>query len=237
MTTDISSSPNNDENSRRNGGRKCGGKFLQLLIGLILLCAQNMYFANKYAHSVKINKVDAGNYIPIDEGDIHEIATEYIPNIDPVAYDAMFNDVGVMYREKLPASSLHCVGDNFREDSWKHRSCSFRNLCFDVKDKEFILFQSEESKLFQDALHDYRGSKYHTSASDVLLNETSPKSVSIGAINLRWGSKQDRMKWFPKVKMIEDDEKKSTGYYELPENMVLTPYHSLNGKRVKLLRY
>jgi hypothetical protein len=53
------------------------------------------------------------------------------------------NGYPIYYREnKTVHSSVSCVGENYRPNAWIHRSCQFRHLCFHLKTKEFVLYQS-----------------------------------------------------------------------------------------------
>jgi hypothetical protein len=59
--------------------------------------------------------------------------------------DGTFNGYPIYLRQSSTSkvtSSTHCVGDNFREDAWIHRSCQFRHLCFDTMEREFVVFRS-----------------------------------------------------------------------------------------------
>ena len=134
-------------------------------------------------------------------------------------------------------STVHCVGETFdherrgrsnttnlqlslnfdtEDESWKYRSCHFKLLCLDMETREYVIFQnSKESNFF------------------------SGHGVSIGGINLKWGlSEVPRMKWFPTIIRFPSQTTNFTqeakrrqrqplqGFYTLPSNVVLIPYHS-----------
>ncbi|KAL7568799.1 hypothetical protein ACA910_007217 [Epithemia clementina (nom. ined.)] len=63
-----------------------------------------------------------------------------------------------------------------------------------------------------------------------------PKTVSLGGINLKWGTQgMDRLQWFPDVVAYNSISSTTTtttepiSYYELPPSVVWIPFHSLNG--------
>ena len=66
--------------------------------------------------------------------------------------DGNFNGFDVHYRDpSAPSfvplqSTVHCMGENFGARSWLHRSCSFRNLCFDLEKREFTLFRPDTER-------------------------------------------------------------------------------------------
>ena len=133
--------------------------------------------------------------------------------------DGVINNVNVYFRDESIESHVQCVGENFREDSWQYRSCKFTNLCFDVQKKEYFLFQSKSEKKLQATMEMDIFNTTHTSAVSM-----KGLNVALGAINLKWRSDVNKMKWFPTVV----DGSHQGGYYELPANYVFLPYHSLN---------
>jgi len=133
--------------------------------------------------------------------------------------DGVINNVNVYFRDKSIESHVQCVGENFREDSWQYRSCKFTNLCFDVQKREYFLFQSKSEKKLETRMEMDIFKTTHTSAVSM-----KGLNVALGAINLKWRSDVNKIKWFPTVV----DEPHQGGYYELPANYVFLPYHSLN---------
>jgi len=136
--------------------------------------------------------------------------------------DGHFNSIPVYHKRGPIYSSYQCVGENFREDSWQFRSCSFRNLCMDMRDRQFVLLQSPEQKDFQDIFA--KQHRLHTHSST-----TGNLTVSLGGINPKWRGAKGKLKWFPKV--IQADSLKD-GYYELPGNSLWVPWHSFAGYNV-----
>mmetsp|Transcript_27667 Transcript_27667/g.50246 ORF Transcript_27667/g.50246 Transcript_27667/m.50246 type:complete len:548 (-) Transcript_27667:216-1859(-) len=146
-----------------------------------------------------------------------------------------FNNHPVYYRENdkrdLFHSTVHCVGETFSTDRpWAHRSCEFRNLCFDLDEQEFVLFRSDTEKRLSQALDAvFNNSRFPTSTYS-MQNMT----VSIGGINPKWGrrgkSSGNAMEWFPTI--IDSSDVSETGFYELPAKSVLVPFHSFAGFNV-----
>ena len=114
-------------------------------------------------------------------------------------------------------SSVQCVGQNFRNDSWIHRSCKFRHLCFDTVEQNFVIYQSKEDAQLQQAM---RNNPFAESSSDM----DADVGVAIGGINTKWTWSRGvpRLRWFPKVVQgaLEED------YYELDADVVMVPFHS-----------
>lgn len=146
--------------------------------------------------------------------------------------DATFNGVPVYLQTKLAKdmqSYAHCVGENYREDAWKYRSCRFHMMCLNITTNQFQLFHSDHERL----LSVYMAQRVHMHSSTTLLRYTAqnPQFVSIGGINQKWNDDGiQRMKWFPKiVHLNKSDETDVVSYYELPPDSVLVPFHSFNG--------
>ena len=112
-------------------------------------------------------------------------------------------------------SSVHCVGENYRQDAWIHRSCKFRHFCFDTAKGEFVIYQSKEESQLKMAL---TNRSFHHSSNQM------NGDVAIGGINTKWTWSQGvpRLRWSPRVVegVLEED------YYELDDDVVLVPFHS-----------
>jgi hypothetical protein len=96
--------------------------------------------------------------------------------------DGTFNGYPIYLRQSASSkvqSSIHCVGDNFRDDAWIHRSCQFRRLCFDTKEREFVVFSSATNPNYlqhkiQDPLNSRTSSSLSTSTTNNnLVSNTS----------------------------------------------------------------
>lgn len=119
---------------------------------------------------------------------------------------------------------VHCVGETYTSEAWKFRSCRFDNFfCYNTSRNEFVIFASPDE---QDKARLYAQREFlHVSDLMYRLNETN--AVSIGGINLKWGSQGiDRIKWFPDiVRWNEQSADQEISYYELPESTIFLPYH------------
>jgi hypothetical protein len=134
--------------------------------------------------------------------------------------DGSFNSIPLYFRKDPIYSSYRSIGENFRTDAWRYRSCSFQNLCFDTKNKEFVIFKSSDQVAF-DQILEKRGEFTHLSTSGEL-------PVALGGINRKWFRETIKTKWFPKL--VNGDL--TGGYYELPPNTIWIPYHSLAAHNV-----
>jgi hypothetical protein len=149
-------------------------------------------------------KVDGG------ESDIHE----------------SFGGVSVVYRQasQLPASSVHCIGENFEADAWKYRSCWYQNLCYDREDKEFVYLQSSREAALMKSYQQNANIKFITVSTMVHEN-----AVSLGQIKQQTTTPEmiQALQWIPKVKSYNDFS--ATSIYELASNAVWVPFASYNG--------
>jgi hypothetical protein len=69
----------------------------------------------------------------------------------------VFRDNSLSHLED-PISDIHCIGETFNESrkyspAALYRSCKYTNLCYDVQQKEFVLFPSEDHKTLVSNLH------------------------------------------------------------------------------------
>ena len=76
--------------------------------------------------------------------------------------------------ERASCWSVSCVGENYRPNAWMHRSCQFRHLCFHLKTKEFVLYQSREERAMEEALQEF-----------AFASNSMNSSVAIGGINIK----------------------------------------------------
>lgn len=123
--------------------------------------------------------------------------------------DFTFNGVPITFQKGVtPAGRNRCIHDQpvtneSSSSSWMSRSCIYHNLCLDVDTHEYVLF-----------------------SDDVDGNVTS---VALGGINPRWTNRGFNMgvwkvSWAP---TIIKQTKAIPGYYALPDDAVLIPFHSL----------
>jgi Glycosyltransferase 61 len=154
-----------------------------------------------------------------DDASREKVNTDLFSKLPPS--DGMFNDLPLYYKTKPIYSTYSCVGENFRNDAWLFRSCHFRNLCFDVSNRSFVLFQSKQDQILNN-LQLINKSITHLSSIGTL-------SVSLGGINPKWGrGTRSQLEWFPRLQFTSPPD----GYYELPPNTVWVPFHSFAGYNV-----
>lgn len=145
------------------------------------------------------------------------LATTRIPMLDTEGKSGTFNNMDVVYRgsNRTLYSTTECIGESFSPDSWMYRSCQYRNLCFDLKSNEFVLFQSPTNRLMEHS----KDPEMHFLSS--ALNTT----VSLGGFVSAWGSGISRLEWSPKI--LDPKELVSSGYYELISDTVMIPFHPI----------
>lgn len=126
-------------------------------------------------------------------------------------------------------STVHCVGENFHDDSWTQRSCHFSMLCFDLDYQDFVIFQSRNDEV----LHKFLHARPAMDASTAMFKTASETTgVMLGGLNLKWSIETKKkpsstsFKWFPRILNATEGMR----YYELPSNAVMIPYHSLSAK-------
>lgn len=136
--------------------------------------------------------------------------------------DALFNNIDVYYNNKgtsndpATTSNVHCIGRDLMDPvlnanySWMFRSCHFQRLCLNTESKEFVLIDGSASSAAKD-----------------------DQELAIGAINPRWSGRGfnkgfHKVKWFPKWVKAAPAE----GFYELPQDVVMVPFHSMAAHNV-----
>jgi hypothetical protein len=138
-----------------------------------------------------------------------------------------FGGVSVVYRQgsRPPASSVHCIGENFEADAWKYRSCRYQNLCFDRLDKEFVYLQNSREAALMESYQQNPNFKF-ISVSTVQHDNAA---VSLGQINRQIAPTETirALQWTPKVRRHSDFS--DTSYYELASDAVWVPFASYNG--------
>ena len=161
-------------------------------------------------------------------------------------------------------SQLHCIGETwhppafwkrkrqFLDVSWQHRSCHFEFFCYDVQEKEFVLYLNQKELADTFSHLDNHTSfwevsqTYYRSMTQTLPNQKQmgrdhlhvadvhyPYGVSIGSINGKWAQTGiPRLNWFPEVRYgpipIQSDDKDPYDVYTLPSSVVMIPFHSLS---------
>ncbi|KAL7545028.1 hypothetical protein ACHAWF_008394 [Thalassiosira exigua] len=160
----------------------------------------------------------------------------------PPPPDGRFNGLPVRYRRTFEGgfhSTASCLGENFVDapeertsnSAWKYRSCHFRRLCFDLTDRTFVLFSSEEQAALREAL-DRAGERQFWPAGGA----TEGYAVAAGGHHPRFGGKDVALKWYPEFRDLSEveggggeNDTASAGYYLLPPEYVLVPWNSYHG--------
>jgi hypothetical protein len=146
-------------------------------------------------------------------------------------HDGTFNNVPITYRKGAPSSAAHCVGGDSRPAnvSWMFRSCQFQNLCMDLKTRDYVLVRDNNAK----SNHEHEGWLPPQAQVDKHFTDYA---VSLGGINSRWSVGRGfnkgvwKVKWFPRI--IDASDVQAQGYYELPPDRVLVPFHSFAAHNV-----
>ena len=59
------------------------------------------------------------------------------PNAPSVPVDGHLNGLDLFHINRPPVSHVHCIGENFDdENSYVYRSCEYKNLCYDLDQKQ-----------------------------------------------------------------------------------------------------
>ena len=145
--------------------------------------------------------------------------------------DGTFNGYPIYYREEQDRfSTAHCVGENYQEGkAWLHRSCQFSFLCFDTQAREYVLYQNPQER----QLYPHLDKRPFLDVSQSYMKQGTNRSntVALGGINLKWGWKEGgilRLEWFPRIN-TNTSPNDTISYYELPPQVVMVPFHSMNG--------
>ena len=139
---------------------------------------------------------------------------------------ATFNNIDVTYRENsgLLQSTTDCIGRDLSKDdpsglhanyTWMFRSCQYRQLCLNTETNEFVTVVEGNN---------------HQIPSRSSLQE---QELAMGSINPRWSGRGfnkgfHKVKWAPRQVTSETIQ----GYYELPPNIVMVPFHSMAAHNV-----
>jgi hypothetical protein len=145
--------------------------------------------------------------------------------------DGTFNGYPVHFRSKDAVETLsHCVGENYQKDvSWMHRSCEFDFFCFDTQTKDYVVFQYPDEERIVSQIESQPF--FDVSQSYLKQSKNRTNTVSLGGINLKWTMDKEsgipRLEWAPEIRIVKPNE--IVSFYELPPNVVMIPFHSMNG--------
>lgn len=129
----------------------------------------------------------------------------------------------------LPYTAVHCAGENYSPESWKYRSCEFRNLCLDATASntyDLVALESLQEHELRRALSAFTARERGTITLSTVL-DPARSSVSLGTASAE--------PWFPRVVAHGDgfDEGKGSpripgaagmSVSVLPESVVLVPF-------------
>lgn len=143
-----------------------------------------------------------------------EQSKQQIAPIDRSHYaNFTFNGIPVTFHHNDGVSRVHCIhdkggtNDSRDDDAWKMRSCLYHNLCLNVETHEYVLFADTSNN-----------------------NDVDTRRVALGAINPRWTHRGFHMgvwkvQWAPRIVYTSPED--FPGFYALPANYLLIPFHSL----------
>lgn len=132
---------------------------------------------------------------------------------------ATFLGMELAFLRDAKPSVVHCVGDNFLpKTSAGYRSCQFRQLCFSLSKKEFVIFPSEQDQ-FTLSLLKSMDSRYVRASFEV--NNISVATSATSENRLRQGIDGD---WFPSP-LVAKHLHNNSGLYQLPDDVVLVPVY------------
>jgi hypothetical protein len=98
--------------------------------------------------------------------------------------------------------------------------------CFNTTSQRFVMFQTLRERLL--SVYGARNRFMHTSTTMLRRGSNRTNSVALGGINQKWNYDGiARLEWIPDIRVIGSSNE-TLSYYELPSDVVLIPYHSLN---------
>lgn len=239
VTIDSSSA----RRGRKNRSSIC--TFAIIIVGLCLLVVPFLaflLFVNDNIPSSSSSTKEHWKYIePASLTASHLRPKHLEAEISSSTPDAYFNGFPLHLRKvdssTFTSSHVHCIGENFHDDSWMQRSCQFTNLCYDIIEKDFVIFQSYQDMVLNKFLksrpdlissssmykHDREEDISNIDSSSSLNrnnNNTTPStttSVSLGGINIKWSlnvkkqpsSGSQQMKWFPRIIQLPNEEEEN----------------------------
>jgi hypothetical protein len=119
-----------------------------------------------------------------------------------------------------PLSSIHCVGENFQNNSWWYKSCHFTNLCYHIPTKEFHLLLENEEQQEDNNMAWFNESNFYSST--VFSQHNS--MISPGGI-VAEEPRRYNLPWFPKVVLLSPHAPRQHQYWQIPSQPVLIPFY------------
>jgi len=155
---------------------------------------------------LKSDPLKSGNAIPSEDlfDEVKRTDTSSLASKQIRQSDGSFHGHPIYYTAKALRSEVRCVGDNFGGNSWYYQSCLFREMCYDLNTKEFVIYTDQEPM----------------NRSDMYIS-TSPynKTVSGAGQPAAWFVQASRGKFFPTIRKTQLE-----GYYRFPTDVVWLPY-------------
>ena len=155
-----------------------------------------------------------------------------------------------------PTTKGSFVDSTMNEPLWIHRSCKFFNLCFDTRQEDYVVFLPWTTTTTPTTNSSSRGGKIQQRQMQMMqggmMNRTL-YAMALGGYNPRWDLRKGdefggwKVKWFPRVvdktsspssspihapRSSQFDGVFPDGYYQLPSDHVLLPFHSFAGHNV-----
>lgn len=194
---------------------------------LIMFHTQNSHDLHRDVQKEYAIKIDEETKVETEQieqsASIEKKEVPRYPGFENRNPDGTFNGYNIYYESYKDGwhSNAHCIGENFQPQAWRHRSCQFQNLCFNIETKEYVLFTSPEQMELEQVLQNDNLTYFDPASS---MNTT----VAIGGINPKWGDIPgygiNKMEWYPRL--LSTDEIAKSGYYSLHPETVLVPFHS-----------
>jgi hypothetical protein len=197
-------------------------------LALAILALSHVFYDGKYKN---VTPLDEAHHLENENSHRRLLLESNTSTSIASPANATFEGYTLTFQDTSPQQTIsHCVGENYQsKTSWMHRSCHFQFMCFDTASQEYVVFNDPQVEgLMQEHVED---SHHLLDVSQSYLQPSINKhnTVSIGGINLKWGMDDNfginRLEWFPQIRTVQD----YTAYWELPDNVVMIPFHSLNG--------
>ena len=118
--------------------------------------------------------------------------------------DGTFHGHPMYYTKRAVHSEVRCIGDNFQKTAWYYRSCLFRNMCYDLKAKEFVIY-TDQKRLERNDMY--------------ISSSPFNKTVAGGGQPAGWFLIAARGEFSPTIRTTHVE-----GFYQLTPDVVWLPY-------------
>jgi hypothetical protein len=106
-------------------------------------------------------------------------------------------------------SHWSCFGDTMQIDGWRATTCHLKNACYDMKQQEFVVFNTNNNN--------------NTPKKGSSKINSPPPDVSLGVFNYKWFTRYDPI-FRIKFKVIETPNGLLPDHYRLPEKELWIPH-------------